>query len=115
MVLEPYSQTLLIYAGRRDDKFLGDMYAYHIPTDTVTELFANAAQSGGPEASFTQRALIDPELREIYMWVHHSSRHANERLISPSSQISRHNPRRTRHRDARVRLARMDLQIRAGG
>ncbi|OCH88092.1 hypothetical protein OBBRIDRAFT_780673 [Obba rivulosa] len=67
MVLEPHSQSLLIFAGRRDDRYLGDMYAYHIPTGTATELLANIAYAGGPEASFTQRAAIDPELREIYV------------------------------------------------
>lgn len=69
MVLDVASQTLFIFAGQRDGKYLSDMYAFHIPTHTVTELFANFTTSGGPDACFTQRAVLDPELKEIYMCV----------------------------------------------
>ncbi|KAL6298386.1 Muskelin N-terminus-domain-containing protein [Sparassis latifolia] len=68
MVLEPKSHTLFIFAGQRDDKYLSDMYAYHIPSGTVHELFSNFSVAGGPDPCFTQRAVIDPELREIYVF-----------------------------------------------
>lgn len=67
MVFDPQSKTLFIFAGQRDDRYLADMYAYHIPTDTITELYSNFAASDGPDACFTQRAVIDPELKEIYV------------------------------------------------
>lgn len=67
MLLEPSTQTLLIFAGQRNDGYLADMYAYHIPTNSITELFANFSTAGGPDACFTQRAVIDPELREVYV------------------------------------------------
>lgn len=67
MVLEPNSRTLFIFAGQRDEKYLSDMYAYDITTNSVTELYSNFTTSGGPDACFTQRAVIDPELRELYM------------------------------------------------
>ncbi|CAL1706336.1 unnamed protein product [Somion occarium] len=67
MVLEPSTQTLFIFAGQRDDGYLSDMYTYHIPSNTVTELFSNFTTAGGPDACFTQRALIDTDLREIYV------------------------------------------------
>lgn len=67
MVLDPQTQTLFIFAGRKDDRYLSDMYAYHIPTKTITELYDNFTAAGGPEACFTQRAVIDPELKEIYL------------------------------------------------
>lgn len=73
MVLEPEARTLLILAGQRDERYLSDMYAYHIPTGTVTELFSNFTAIGGPDACFTQRSVIDPELREIYLCVHSCS------------------------------------------
>ena len=69
MVLDPKTQTLFIFAGRRDDKYMSDMYAFHIPTSTVTELFSNITAAGGPDPCFTQRAVIDPEKREIYVFV----------------------------------------------
>ncbi|TFY55491.1 hypothetical protein EVJ58_g8218 [Rhodofomes roseus] len=68
MVLEPETRTLLIFGGQRDERYLSDMFAYHIPTGTVTELFPNFTTAGGPDACFTQRAVIDPELREIYLF-----------------------------------------------
>ncbi len=69
MVLDVGSQTLFIFAGQRDEKYLSDMYAFHIPTNTVTELFVNFTTSGGPDACFTQRAALDPDLKEIYVYV----------------------------------------------
>ncbi|KAG1767395.1 Muskelin N-terminus-domain-containing protein [Suillus occidentalis] len=68
MVLDPMSHTLFIFAGQRDDKYLSDMYAYDIASNTVTELFSNFSTSGGPDACFTQRAIIDGRLKEIYVF-----------------------------------------------
>lgn len=67
MVLDTNSQHLIIFGGQVDGNYLSDMYAFHIPTSTVTELFPNIAASGGPNPCFTQRAVIDCELREIYV------------------------------------------------
>ncbi|KAG1725427.1 Muskelin N-terminus-domain-containing protein [Suillus paluster] len=68
MVLDQMTHTLFIFAGQREDKFLSDMYAYDIATNTVTELFSNFSASGGPDACFTQRAIIDGRLKEIYVF-----------------------------------------------
>ncbi|KAH9944718.1 Muskelin N-terminus-domain-containing protein [Amylocystis lapponica] len=68
MVFDPHACTLFIFAGQRNDKYLSDMYAFHIPSQTVTELFSNFTAEGGPDPCFTQRAVIDPELREIYVF-----------------------------------------------
>ncbi|KAI0373966.1 hypothetical protein BV20DRAFT_936559 [Pilatotrama ljubarskyi] len=68
MVLDPRSQTLFIFGGQRDEKYLSDMYAFHIPTNTVMELFSNFTAFGGPDPCFTQRAVIDPEAQEIYVF-----------------------------------------------
>jgi muskelin len=67
MVFDHKLQTLFIFGGQRDERYLSDMYAYHIPTNSVTELFSNFTSVGGPDACFTQRAVIDPNLREIYV------------------------------------------------
>lgn len=70
MVFDYVTQTLFVFGGQRDEKYLSDMYAYHIPTNTITELYHNFTTAGGPDACFTQRAVIDPHLREIYLYVH---------------------------------------------
>ncbi|EJF65436.1 hypothetical protein DICSQDRAFT_79600 [Dichomitus squalens LYAD-421 SS1] len=67
MVLDPKSQTLFIFGGQRDDRYLSDMYAFHIPTSTVTEVFSNFTSAGGPDPCFTQRAVIDIEKQEVYV------------------------------------------------
>ena len=69
MVLEPSYRTLFIFAGQRDDKYLSDMYAFDLNTNTATELYSNFTAAGGPDACFTQRAVIDSNLRELYVYV----------------------------------------------
>lgn len=66
MVLDNESHILYIFAGQREDKYLSDMYAYNIKTNSAMELFANFSNDGGPDACFTQRAVLDKELKEIY-------------------------------------------------
>ncbi|KAH9858497.1 Muskelin N-terminus-domain-containing protein [Lenzites betulinus] len=68
MVLDSRSQTLFIFGGQRDEKYLSDMYTFHIPTNTVTELYTNFTPAGGPEPCFTQRAVIDADSKEIYIF-----------------------------------------------
>lgn len=69
MVLDSRSQTLFIFGGQRDEKYLSDMYAFHIPTNTVTELFSNFSSAGGPDPCFTQRAVLDSDSQEICVYV----------------------------------------------
>jgi hypothetical protein len=69
MVLEPTSRTLFIFAGQRDNEYLSDMFAYDISTNTASERYSNFSVAGGPDACFTQRAVIDPILRELYVSV----------------------------------------------
>ncbi|KAL0956651.1 hypothetical protein HGRIS_002783 [Hohenbuehelia grisea] len=68
MVMDPTAKTIFIFAGQRDDKFLSDMYAYDIINGSITELYSNYTACGGPEPFFTQRAVIDPVLKEIYVF-----------------------------------------------
>lgn len=67
MLLEPNSRRLHIFAGQQDEKYLSDMWEYDLATNNVTELFSNFTASGGPDACFAQRAVIDPSLRELYV------------------------------------------------
>lgn len=67
MLLDPNTKTLYIYAGRRKDIFLSDMYSFDLKTCTATEIFSESPMMGGPDPSFSQRAVIDPDLKEIYV------------------------------------------------
>ncbi|KAL5507481.1 hypothetical protein ACEPAH_6937 [Sanghuangporus vaninii] len=67
MVFEPHQKKLFIFAGRKDE-YLSDMWEYDLHSRTLTELFSNVTAVGGPEACFAQRAVIDPGLKEIYVF-----------------------------------------------
>lgn len=67
MVLDTSSRVLYIFAGQHDNKYLSDTYAYDVITNTATELHRNFTTAGGPDACFTQRAVLDRELKEIYV------------------------------------------------
>jgi hypothetical protein len=64
MVLDHIAKILYIFAGQREDKYLSDMYAYDIKTGVACEILST---TGGPEACFTPRAVIDPSMKEIYV------------------------------------------------
>ena len=67
MVLDAALHTLFIFAGQRDGKYLADMFAFDLLTNTATELYSNFTTTGGPDACFTQRAVLDRGLKEIYV------------------------------------------------
>lgn len=69
MVLDSKTHMLYIFAGQRDDRYLSDMYAYNVATNTATEIFSDFTASKGPNPCFTQRAVIDPSIKEIYVCV----------------------------------------------
>jgi hypothetical protein len=76
MVLDNRTRTLYIFGGKlaseTGNKFgehiYYDMYAYHIATKTTRQLFADIPRDSALDAAFTQRAVIDPQLQEIYVY-----------------------------------------------
>ena len=72
MLLEPIRKRLYILAGQKEE-YLSDMWEYDIRSRSMTELFLNFTSAGGPDACFAQRAVLDPELKEVYVYVFHPS------------------------------------------
>ncbi|KAJ7077270.1 Muskelin N-terminus-domain-containing protein [Mycena belliarum] len=68
MVLDDRTRTLYIFGGKIKDSAHYDMYAYDIATRTTRQLFSNLQRDCGFEASFTHRAVIAPQLQEIYVF-----------------------------------------------
>ncbi|KAI0319167.1 Muskelin N-terminus-domain-containing protein [Amylostereum chailletii] len=67
---EPNERCLYIFAGMEEgEKYLSDMYVYDIDSNTATEIFSDFTTAGGPDKTFTQRAVMDPSLQEIYVSV----------------------------------------------
>lgn len=74
MLLHPALRKLFVFGGQRSKEYLNDFFAYNVDTDEV-ELISDGQkqkvtnhQSYTPTAGFTQRATIDPELNEIYIF-----------------------------------------------
>lgn len=61
-------KQLWIIAGQRGDTYLADMHVYDLNTKSVREISHDYSQGGGPEGGFTQRATIDCEKRQIYLF-----------------------------------------------
>ncbi|KAI9463668.1 Muskelin N-terminus-domain-containing protein [Lactarius psammicola] len=69
MIFEPNENALYIFGGMEDgEHYLSDVQKYDLDTNTATELFSNFSTSGGPDKMFAQRAVIDPTLKEIYVF-----------------------------------------------
>ncbi|KAH9176271.1 Muskelin N-terminus-domain-containing protein [Lactarius sanguifluus] len=130
MIFEPNENALYIFGGMEDgEHYLSDVQKYDLDTNTATELFSNFSTTGGPEKMFAQRAVIDPTLKEIYVfcglkrtrttplprldgehWVfRYSSRPANwTRTLLPPSRADSAPPARYAHQvvyDERTRIA----------
>lgn len=68
MIMNPITRELYIFAGQRNKDYLSDFYIYDIDADTVFEVAKDYSKVGGPEAGFTQRATIDLEYGELYLF-----------------------------------------------
>ncbi|KAJ7693340.1 Muskelin N-terminus-domain-containing protein [Mycena rosella] len=91
MVLDDKTRMLYIFGGKVKDRPHYDMYAYDITTRTTRQLFSDLQRDCGLEASFTHRAIISPQLQEIYVF----SGMADDRSLAPvgsSTRIFRYNP-----------------------
>jgi hypothetical protein len=66
MVLEPMTKKLFVFAGQREDTYLSDMYTYDIHSNSVARVEVDSSLTNLPSC-FTQRAVIDSTLREIYV------------------------------------------------
>jgi len=67
MIFEPSSKLIFIFAGQREDKYLADLWVYDTKSGTASEAWPDFSASGGPDACFTQRSVINTEAKEIYM------------------------------------------------
>lgn len=65
------SRKLYIFAGQRSKEYLNDFFTYEVDTTQIEQIsvsdFGNRDSNHVPAAGFTQRATIDPELKEIYV------------------------------------------------
>lgn len=67
MLFEPFSKSIFIFAGQREDKYLADLWIYDTQTSMACEAWSDFTSSGGPEACFTQRSVINTDAKEVYM------------------------------------------------
>lgn len=68
MLWDPIERSLLILSGQRNKDYLADFYRFSVDSGSVTLLLKNLQLVGGPEAGFTQRACLDPNTREMFVF-----------------------------------------------
>lgn len=68
MLFHPISRLMYIFAGQRLKDYLSDYYVYDVDREVVIEMNRDSSKNGGPDAGFTQRATIDPEANEFYVF-----------------------------------------------
>ncbi|TPX40344.1 hypothetical protein SeLEV6574_g06658 [Synchytrium endobioticum] len=68
MLLNHITRELYIFAGQRFKDYLADFYVYDIENDVVHEIARDYSKAGGPDGGFTQRATIDIDLGELYVF-----------------------------------------------
>jgi hypothetical protein len=68
MLLNEKNRELYIFAGQRNKDYLADFYVYDIDNDHLRQISRDYSKQGGPDAGFTQRATLDSELGEIYVF-----------------------------------------------
>ena len=68
MLLHEANRELYIFAGQRNKDYLADFYVYYLDTDEIRQLSRDYSKQGGPDAGFTQRATIDSQLGEFYVF-----------------------------------------------
>ena len=67
MLFEPSSKSIFIFAGQREDKYLADLWIYDTQSGMAIEAWPDFTTSGGPDACFTQRSVINVDAKEVYM------------------------------------------------
>lgn len=67
MVFEPLRKSIFIFAGQREEKYLADLWIYDTQSGMASEACSDFTSSGGPDACFTQRSVINVDAKEIYM------------------------------------------------
>lgn len=67
MLFEPVSKSIFIFAGQREEKYLADLWIYDTQSGMASEAWSDFTSSGGPDACFTQRSIINTDAKEIYM------------------------------------------------
>ncbi|TPX30166.1 hypothetical protein SmJEL517_g06204 [Synchytrium microbalum] len=68
MLFNHQTRELYIFAGQRNKDYLADLYVYDIENDLVHEMSRDYSKNGGPDGGFTQRATIDVDLGEFYVF-----------------------------------------------
>ncbi|GFS06019.1 muskelin [Elysia marginata] len=67
MLFHPVRRVLYIFAGQRSKDYLNDFLSYHVDTKEV-KVVSDGKSKDSCQAGFTQRATLDPELNEIYVF-----------------------------------------------
>ena len=65
MLFDSNLNRLFIFAGKQESEYLSDMWEYDLNAREARKVFSNFTVSGGPEACFAHRAVVDAEMKEM--------------------------------------------------
>jgi hypothetical protein len=68
MLLDNNQRCIYIFGGQRDKEYLSDLYRYSITDNRITEITQDFSKNFGSDSGYTQRATLDEERQEIYMF-----------------------------------------------
>ncbi|GAN02525.1 muskelin [Mucor ambiguus] len=68
MLMDAKHRRIYIFAGQRGKEALTDLYCYNIEQDRLTEVAQDFSKLYGSDAGYTQRATIDIDNQEIYVF-----------------------------------------------
>jgi hypothetical protein len=68
MLYSPSNNSLLIFAGQRNNNYLTDFFMYDITNDKMIEITRDSSTQGGPDSGYTQRATLNPNLNEVHVF-----------------------------------------------
>lgn len=68
MLLDSKNQKIYIFGGQRAKECLNDLQCYSIVQDKITTITQDFSKNIGPELGYTQRAAIDVESQELYVY-----------------------------------------------
>lgn len=68
MLLDSKNQKIYIFRGQRSKECLNDLQCYLIQQDKLVTITQDFSKIIGPELGYTQRAAIDIEAQELYIY-----------------------------------------------
>ncbi len=70
MILDESSRNVFVFGGQRGSKPpTSDLWTFSLNSKEITEVCRDCSAVGGPDPGVSQRMMIEPHLKELYVYV----------------------------------------------